>query len=138
MVEIPNIAFNSRTIKDKTVGNGQTYIFTDSVYNYGEGYDNTTGIFTAPGDGMYLFTTSMCVQNNHYNEYAIAAKDKDVAKSFMYGVSGNPCNSLSAVVFLKVSDTVFVRSTYSGTRVREDSNRWSTFTGFLLHRQIFT
>lgn len=135
MEKIPNIAFSSRTLRERSLEKGQIYIFTDTVYNFGEGYDNTTGVFTTPVDGMYLFTTSMCAEDSNANAYAIVTKNVDVARSVMHGGKGRPCNSLSAVLSLNISDTVFVRSTWSGTHAHEDtSNRWSTFYGLLVRK----
>lgn len=133
-MKFPNIAFNSRILEDLAPTTNQAYIFKEIPYNYGESYDNSTGIFTAPVDGKYFFTVSMCTSNGHYTAYAIVAKNVDLARSTVYGTSGNPCNSLSAIVLLNVSDQVFVRATYSLNQANEDATyRWNTFSGALIN-----
>ncbi|XP_056013673.1 uncharacterized protein LOC125673900 [Ostrea edulis] len=42
--------------KFKSPRAGQPLIFDSVETNFGNGYDNTTGIFTAPTSGLYVFT----------------------------------------------------------------------------------
>ena len=46
-------------------GDGTIYtvIFDTIVKNQGSGYNNSTGIFTAPVTGIYVFTTSLLLEN---------------------------------------------------------------------------
>lgn len=127
------VAFNSRHLKDRSLGNYDVYVFKETVYNYGQGYNSRTGIFTAPVGGMYLFTTSLCVPAYQDNAYAIVAKNVDVARSVNHGTIGNPCNSLSVIVSLNAYDKVYVRSTWYQTKSYENEHRWSTFSGLLVH-----
>ncbi len=48
-----------------TTGNGAAYtvIFDVSVFDQGSNYNTSTGIFTAPVTGRYLFTTNVAVSN---------------------------------------------------------------------------
>ena len=50
------IAFTAKISKDVLhLHAGSTVIFDDLETNYGDGYDQNTGIFTCPDDGLYIF-----------------------------------------------------------------------------------
>ncbi|XP_078314857.1 cerebellin-3-like [Crassostrea virginica] len=57
------IAFNVYNRQPLTMGrNTPTNIVYDAVYyNHGNAYNPTSGFFTAPSSGMYVFTWSSCV-----------------------------------------------------------------------------
>ncbi|VDI28426.1 Hypothetical predicted protein [Mytilus galloprovincialis] len=49
-----------RLVTDGVEHVDETLIFPTIIVNHGDGYDNTTGVFTAPISGMYLFTVQIC------------------------------------------------------------------------------
>jgi len=46
-------------------------VFTEVIRNYGNSYDNNTGIFQAPIAGSYLFTVHLCPRANKYVLYSV-------------------------------------------------------------------
>lgn len=59
-----------------------TVLFNDEVLDAGSNYDPATGIWTAPADGIYLFTAKIDLQNN-------ASSSVDLtAVSFIFTIGG--------------------------------------------------
>ena len=55
----------SVTLKDYTTFQAsETIVFDDVISNLGNAYNNETGVFTAPYDGLYEFIMTATVQSN--------------------------------------------------------------------------
>ncbi|XP_060563781.1 coadhesin-like [Ruditapes philippinarum] len=127
------IAFQSKDSVNETVTSNQTIIFGKTSLNEGSGYDNTTGIFTAPKDGTYLFTTQMCVYGNNYLHWAILANDVALKKGYFGDGTYNKCYTADAVALLKTGDHVLIQCTSGSAKLLQDGDKWNTFTGVLLN-----
>jgi hypothetical protein len=55
---IKKIAFHATLTHDIRLGQSQTVVFDHVITNNGNGYSKHSGLFTAPRDGTYYFTTS--------------------------------------------------------------------------------
>lgn len=53
-----HVAFQATT-DDDIPANGSVIVFDQVTTNLGQGYNSTSGIFTIPRDGVYIFTWSM-------------------------------------------------------------------------------
>lgn len=104
------------------------------MYNYGGGYDNVTGVFTAPVDGTFLFTANICSYGNNYICFAIVVENTLMSSTLGYGVAGHPCFSLETIVLLQAGNKVWIQTTYSSNRVDQDGLRWNIFSGVLVHK----
>ena len=49
------VAFTAGMISQSSSWKGDILVFPHVITNKGQGYDNSTGKFTAPRDGMYVF-----------------------------------------------------------------------------------
>ncbi|XP_062566830.1 uncharacterized protein LOC134229134 [Saccostrea cucullata] len=128
------VAFTAGITSQDTSWSGSTLVFPKIIFNTGGGYNPTTGMFTAPVDGHYVFF--VCVQSYNTNEIWVdivlngesqvrtMAHDKHDKDYFETGVN-------LVVLRLNQGDKVWVKRS-RGTGYYSDSVPITTFSGFLL------
>ncbi|XP_052249644.1 uncharacterized protein LOC127857268 [Dreissena polymorpha] len=55
----PNILFKAKRVHNETTLDNEVIVFKDVLYNFGSGYDSSSGVYTAPVHGTYLFTARL-------------------------------------------------------------------------------
>jgi hypothetical protein len=132
-------AFVSTTINSVT-GDGTLYtpIYDNVVYNRQGGYDGTTGIFTAPVDGIYMLVAVVNMGNvtSAMNGFNFLIQ---VGTNQFQGASGNPFNmaasgnvsfSTSVIIFMSAGDQANAQILIShGTKVASIIGKSDTGTG---------
>ncbi|XP_069118725.1 complement C1q tumor necrosis factor-related protein 7-like [Argopecten irradians] len=122
------------------LGNDLTQLFANQqlavsdVLNVGGGYDKHTGKFTAPVDGIYVFSVTVVVGKGG-SVVVFLHKGRHVIMDVYAGsVTDRDSGSNTIAVHLRTGDRVWIqihRHSYnSGTVI---DNRFTTFTGFLLY-----
>ncbi|XP_041698454.1 uncharacterized protein LOC121535445 [Coregonus clupeaformis] len=112
---------------------GITLVYRNIYSNIGNAYNPTTGIFTAPVRGLYLFrfyiygggdnsvpTTATLHKNGH-----------QIASAHAVQASGGINSSNGVSVLLEVGDVVYMHL-LAGRKIYDNTNRHSTFSGHLL------
>ncbi|KAK9535379.1 hypothetical protein VZT92_007762 [Zoarces viviparus] len=102
--------------------------------NTGNGYNPSTGIFTAPVNGTYFFRFSMFKSVSPTSNSVVCLMKNDEWLASVWDTSGTDSTDMGSnavVIALQVGDSVFVE--LQATRVVYESNLYfNTFTGFLL------
>ncbi|CAC5422860.1 C1QL [Mytilus coruscus] len=108
-------------------------VYNTAVTNLGNGYDNSTGIFTAPSNGVYIFSwTVLAMQGNYFHSY-LDLNGNLIARNFAdAGIGDHISGSQNVVLEMKKDDKVSVRihATHRGQYMYGDS--WSAFSGYKL------
>jgi len=130
------VAFNAHTVVDTSPANGQVYVFSQTVFNHGGGYNNVAGVFTAPVSGVYMFTVHLCSLPGHYPHIAfVKTGGSEIVKGAMGDSSAHSCHVATAVTVLTHDETVWVQCTYdTGTTLYANGHRLNTFAGSLLQQ----
>ncbi|VDI70832.1 Hypothetical predicted protein [Mytilus galloprovincialis] len=113
-----------------------TIIFNVQKTNVGNGYNPFSGLFTAPQDGLYTFSTSITMLH-HYASFDVV-KNADVQGSFFVdagGVGEYRSSSTTIVLALVNGDVVFVRTSATYVphgSIHSSKDGRSSFTGWLI------
>uniref|UniRef100_K1PZ52 Heavy metal-binding protein HIP n=1 Tax=Magallana gigas TaxID=29159 RepID=K1PZ52_MAGGI len=124
------IAFQSSLTKTlQNLKNQETVIFDKVSLNEGNAYDNSSGIFTAPLDGIYSFTWTVLTKYGKYFLTEIVLNGKKVVSNHTdgRGHDGNPMSTSHANIKMKKGDKVWIRTL--GTDGLFAIANWCFFSG---------
>lgn len=102
--------------------------------NVGNGYDKSTGIFTAPSNCVYIFAWTVLAHNGKHFLTCLSLNGKHIAKNYtgVHTVGNHIPSSQNAVLEIEKDDKVFVKvlDGYTGQYMLGDS--WSNFNSYKL------
>ncbi|KAH3747548.1 hypothetical protein DPMN_181975 [Dreissena polymorpha] len=134
----PNILFKARRVRNETPTDGQVIVFEDVLYNHGSGYDSSSGVFTAPVGGTYLFTARLLSQSSGKVIFEINVNGSMNSNGALYDHKGYSYASADSVVRLLPRERVFIKSLDSNMIANSGlhtplTSKSNEFTGVLLH-----
>ena len=104
--------------------------FEDVRVNRGQGYNPSTGVFTAPRKGLYHISCFILGMTNfvHYQ-----LNKNDALYTNGYSPNGVQSSStISSLVEMKKGDRVFIRHRHTSKSEQIVGNHHSTFSGYFL------
>ena len=126
------VAFDVRlkSIVNNLATNGRV-VFEMVDLNEGKGYDPSTGIFTAPASGMYVFDWTILTERGKSAHTSLVVNGKLKSWCFCHDDVSKMYQSCSkmTVVKLKQGDTVWI-GVFSGPAVI--NAKYSSFSGYKL------
>nr|XP_034307451.1 heavy metal-binding protein HIP-like isoform X1 [Crassostrea gigas] len=132
--KIDIIAFQSTLTKHlQNLKAKETVVFDKVLLNEGNAYDKTSGVFTAPSDGIYSFTWTILTKHGKYFVSEIVQNGQKVAynNSDGRGHDGWPMSTSHANIKMKKGDEVWIRTKdTSGYYAHGDD--WCCFSGVKL------
>lgn len=125
-------AFTARLKENTAFRSLDTIIFDDVLTNIGGGYNPETGTFKTPYSGRYLFSLTICAQNQK-QVWAEIVADSHVIGQLAAGDQDidRASASVSVVAFLEAGKEVHVRETKMWTGYFQGEG-FTAFTGLLL------
>lgn len=115
---------------------GETFVFSETLFNFGNAYGTDSGKFTAPVQGLYIFSVFVCSYKDRYVHFAIMKGSTYLIKGTQHENTNMDCSSATVTASLDVGDTVSVQSTSASstqTEIHQDSYRKNVFSGVLVH-----
>eukprot|EP00105_Crassostrea_gigas_P008402 XP_011422962.2 PREDICTED: uncharacterized protein LOC105325204 [Crassostrea gigas] len=127
-----SIGFTVGVTSSSSTWSGDILVFPHLVTNHGNGYNPSTGKFTAPKDGTYVFFVAVNSYGSQTVYLNIVHNGLNVVQSMAYGSSASHQTGTNmALIHLDKGDSVWI-SHSSGTGYYTTSVPITTFSGFLL------
>ncbi|CAG2233647.1 C1QL [Mytilus edulis] len=123
-------AFSAYTTKLQTITRSTNVKFEKVWTNIGNGYNPSTGIFTAPRQGVYHITAVVMSVGAAQLYLHLKRNNEYTAGSFVTG-DGYKTGTFDVVLNLQKGDTISV-GCRSSTTVYSDSDKYTTFSGHLI------
>ncbi|CAG5130271.1 unnamed protein product [Candidula unifasciata] len=117
------VAFTAAFDSDRDIESGQILVFNKVLLNFGGGYSNKTGIFTAPSSGVYVFQIHGLTLKRYDFWVELVHNDQYIVSAFAR--QGN-----SATLRLKKNDTVCVRTRRRSYLYGRPDEIYTTFVGY--------
>lgn len=117
---VQKIGFTAVRHSNSAVHGNEIIVFGTSITNVGSAYNPTSGIFTAPVNGMYVFFYDLeCMKNA-----AITG-----IESYCHGLGDIDNSSTLGVLYLEAGDMVSIRLSNSDSKI---FGYKTIFSGFLI------
>ncbi|CAC5388798.1 unnamed protein product [Mytilus coruscus] len=111
---------------------GSVVKYDDVITNDGNCYTPSTGIFTAPAEGLYTFSWTSTTQANKYFFTYLAVNGNMIARNHAGHDTVNLSASQTVVVHLKTHDKINIKVQDNIIGQFITSEGWSTFSGFMI------
>ncbi|XP_078317282.1 uncharacterized protein LOC111103848 [Crassostrea virginica] len=126
-----NVAFTAGVTSQSTTWNSGTLIFDKVILNVGNGYNPSTGIFTSPVAGTFVFYVTAVEYSKQDLYVDIVLNSVSKVRTMGYSDAAYQTGTNMVILNLQKGDSVWVRH-YSGKGYYTSSAPVTTFTGFLV------
>jgi len=126
------VMFSAWLDNQVTLSPGQVVIFNQEVTNIGQHYSPSTGVFTCPVSGYYVFDVTVMGQKDEYAHLEISHNGARLATAWADDHMDNNSASCHVSVVLTQGDKVDVWATAT-SYLYGNSNRYCMFSGHLVN-----
>ncbi|XP_062598741.1 complement C1q-like protein 2 [Saccostrea cucullata] len=131
------VAFTAGITSSDSSWSGSKLVFPKIIFNTGGGYNPTTGMFTAPVDGHYVFFVSVQSYGTSYIKMEIVLNGESKVKTMAHDTNDKDYYETGVnlvVLRLNQGDKVWVKH-YLGTGYYSNPIPITTFSGFLNNQE---
>lgn len=137
LLNAPVYAFSATTVTNRSPKLGEILRFSDILLNQEDVYDVTTGKFTAPRNGTYAFTCSLCASANKLMSFRIVVDGNMISKEHFMDKDYIGSVSSYAVAVLNKGMKAWIQIEYSSSSNSlywsSGSHCWNRFSGHILN-----
>ena len=128
------VAFSARVKQNyQDIAPGATIKFANIVTNMGNAFSGTSGEFTAPQDGLYMFYVHILTGHEHSLEAVLQINGVHQLWVYCDKTYGHGSGNNLIVVHLEAGDKVkVIKSGIYGMKPFYIHALWSTFSGYLI------
>ena len=125
------MAFTAGVTSYSTTWNSETLIFNSVILNVGNGYNPSTGVFTSPVAGTYIFYVTAVEYNKQYLMVDIVLNSVSKVKLVGDNEAVYQTGTNMVVLNLQKGDSVWVRHS-QGNGYYSHNVPITTFSGFMI------
>lgn len=117
------------------IGGQQTLIFDVVKTNAGNGLHPTTGVFTSPSSGFYVFTWTIRLHDNSFHSIVLILNGQEVGTLYQYvGHGEDDMSGTTVVIHVNEGEDVFLRtkSDFNQGMIHNSPHGRSSFAGWKL------
>nr|ABF00124.1 sialic acid binding lectin [Helix pomatia] len=129
---LKTIAFSAAIDREQTFDANQVVIYDIVITNHGNAYDNSTGLFTAPVDGMYSFQLNLLTIKEKEGWLELVHNGQLKVSVYAKQDSTYDSSSNSVIIKMKEGDRVNVRAHKKSGLFGRDDELYNTFSGHFL------
>jgi hypothetical protein len=126
------VGFTAILTHDATLHHQQTVVYDLVHTNYGDGYDKTSGIFSAPEKGLYVFSCTVMALGLDHMHIDIVKNDQWITTIYSSRFFWDQ-TSQTVVIPLEGGDKVWTRQAKDGKHLQ---GYGSLFSGYLVSINI--
>lgn len=131
-------AFTAGISSDNSGWRGDTLVFPVVIYSEGTGYNSSTGIFTAPTSGTYVFYVSVQSAYQKFIRLNIVLNESTKVQVMTWYNSGSSVEihqtgTNLVILPLRTGDRVWVKRSVDSIGYHSNINLATTFSGFKLY-----
>ncbi|XP_077861711.1 caprin-2-like, partial [Saccoglossus kowalevskii] len=125
------VAFSvARTSRMGPLSNYQAVTYDKIYTNIGGHYNDSTGVFTCPSNGVYFFTMSALKQTSDSNLHVCFMRNQ-IQLTCAFSRTGAATNSI--IIELYLGDEIWVRLREDYALYSNEGNRYATFSGYIIN-----
>ena len=125
------LAFSAGVTSASSTWNSGALIFNKVILNVGNGYNPSTGVFTSPVAGTYVFYVTAVEYDRHYLQVDIVHNSVSKVSTMGHNSAVYQTGTNMVVLNIQKGDSVWGRHQY-GTGYWTEGIPATTFTGFLI------
>uniref|UniRef100_A0A8W8J609 C1q domain-containing protein n=1 Tax=Magallana gigas TaxID=29159 RepID=A0A8W8J609_MAGGI len=125
------VAFTASVTSSSSTWNRGTLIFDVVITNTGNGYNPSTGVFTSPISGTYVFYITAVEYTTQHLAIDIVLNSVSKVRAYCHNSAGYQTGTNMVVLKLQKGDSVWVRFA-GGTGYDTEGVPLTTFSGYLI------
>ena len=128
-------AFSAYTLTDTSLTKGKTLVFSKILNDEEQTYDNSSGQYTVPVSGTYLFTATLCVSANTDGRLNFVADGIRFGALFVGDSKWTVCSQGTAIGRLYKGAKVWLTADTIGTAYDRVNNPlgFNYFAGYMIN-----